>query len=356
MALHDVVLVIIWLGISAYGVFGGADFGGGVWDLFAGSAERGASTRRLIERVIGPVWEANHVWLIFVLVYLWTAFPEPFASIASTLYVPLALAGLGIIGRGAGFAFRKWADTTARAAVMGAVFAASSLLTPFFLGTVAGAVASGRVPLGNAQGDLWASWLNPTSILGGVMAILACAYLAAVLITRDAVASGDMAMAEYFRVRAMATGYAAGAVALAGVVIIRTDAPVLFDGLTSGLGVAFVVLSAAGGITSLWALRRHRFVVARVAAVTATVNVLWGWGAGQYPDVLPGQVTVAEAAASDPVLWALIGAFIAAGSIAVPALVYLLRLSQEGRLGESGGMAVDSTEALLKALESERIE
>jgi cytochrome d ubiquinol oxidase subunit II len=356
MALHDAVLVIIWLGISAYGVFGGADFGGGMWDLLAGGAARGARTRRLVERVIGPVWEANHVWLIFVLVYLWTAFPEAFASIASTLYVPLALAGLGIIGRGAGFAFRKWADTTARAAVMGAVFAGSSVLTPFFLGTVAGAVASGRVPLGNAQGDLWASWINPTSMLGGVMAVLACAYLAAVLITRDAVAGGDLAMAEYFRVRAMATGYAAGGLALAGVIVIRADAPALFEGLTTGLGVGFLLLSVAGGVTSLWALRRHRFVVARVAAVTATVSVLWGWGAGQYPEMLPGQVTVAEAAASDPVLWALIGAFVAAGSIAVPALFFLLRLSQEGRLGESGGVAADSTEALLRSLESKASE
>lgn len=352
MVLADVVLAIIWLGVSAYGVFGGADFGGGMWDLLAGGAERGARTRRLVERVIGPVWEANHVWLIFVLVYLWTAFPEPFASIASTLYIPLALAGAGIIGRGAGFAFRKWADTTTRAAVMGAVFAGSSVLTPFFLGTVAGSVASGRVPLGNAAGDPWSSWINPTSFLGGTLAVLACAYLAAVLITRDAIAEGDAAMAEYFRVRAMVTGLAAGSVASIGVVVIRVDAPALYEGLTTGLGIATLALSAIGGLTSLWALRRHRFVKARIAAVVATVMVLWGWGVGQYPDILPGEVTVAESVASPPVLWALIGAFVAAASIAIPALFFLLRLTQSGRLGESGSVAPGSTEALLRSLAS----
>src|SRR5206468_12830379 len=138
----------------------------------------GAHRRRLIEHAIGPVWEANHVWLIFVLVVLWTGFPTAFAAIASTLYLPLTLAALGMIARGSAFAFRKTADTFALRRFLGAGFAFSSVVTPFFLGAVAGGVASGRVPPGIATGDIVTSWLNPTSVLGGVLAVLTCAYLA----------------------------------------------------------------------------------------------------------------------------------------------------------------------------------
>lgn len=350
MILPNAVLVIIWMGVSAYGVLGGADFGAGMWDLLAGSARRGAHTRKMLERVIGPVWEANHVWLIFVLVYLWTGFPEAFAAIASTMYIPLSLAGLGIIGRGAGFAFRKWASTTRRAEVMGVVFAASSVATPFFLGTVAGGVASGRVPLGNAAGDPWASWINSTSLLGGVLAVLACAFMAAVLMTRDATAAGDVPLAEYFRVRALASGVLAGVVAVVGVGVLSSDAPSLFDGLTSPLGLATIGASTVGGLAALGLTWRRSYVAARIAAVVAVVMVLWGWGVGQYPAVLPGEVDIVDAAASPPVLWALVGAFVAAGAIALPALGYLLSLAQEGRLGEAGDVAEGSTEAFMRGL------
>lgn len=352
--LANVVLVIIWVGVSAYGIFGGADFGGGMWDLVAGDANKGARPRALIERVIGPVWEANHVWLIFVLVYLWTAFPEPFAAIASTMYVPLSLAAVGIILRGAGFAFRKWASTTAGARIFGAAFAGASVITPFFLGTIAGGVASGRVPLGNAEGDPWASWLNATSILGGILAVLACAFLAAVLLTREAERSDDEEMAGYFRIRALAAGVVAGAVALAGIAVLRADAPGLYAGLTEWDGLVVLALSALGGLAALVLVARRRYVLARPAAVMATVAVLWGWGVGEYPDVLPGVATVADSAASDGVLWSLIAAFVAAGLIAVPALVYLLGLTERGSLGEDRPVEAGSTQALLDDLRATR--
>lgn len=348
--LADTVLVIVWTGVSLYGVFGGADFGGGIWDLFAGNAAKGSRPRSLVATVIGPVWEANHVWLIFVLVYLWTAFPDVFASIASTMYIPLTLAALGIISRGAGFAFRKWARTTQRARLFGAAFAGGSLLTPFFLGAVAGGVASGRVPLGNAAGDEWGAWFNPTSILGGALAVLACAFLAAVLLTREATVEADEEMTEYFRRRALFSGVAAGAVALIGIAVLRTDAPELFHGLTSGWGVAVIVLSAVSGVSALSLVWDRRYALARVAAVSATVSVLWGWAAAQYPDLLPRQASVSAFAASPAVLWSLIGAAVAAGIIVVPALVYLLTLTQQGRLAEAGAAAEGSTEALLERL------
>src|SRR5205807_4698936 len=141
-------------------VFGGAGFGAGFWDLAAGGAERGRPPRALVDQSIGPVWEANHVWLIFCLVVLWTAFPTAFSAIMTTLYVPLGLAALGIVLRGSGFAFRKFVLRTAEQRVTGVAFAASSVITPFFFGTVAGGIASGRVPSGG-HGDALTSCVNP---------------------------------------------------------------------------------------------------------------------------------------------------------------------------------------------------
>ena len=344
--LPNTVIAIIWIGISAYAVFGGADFGAGAWDLVAGGPEKGRRARALIEQAIGPVWEANHVWLIFVLVYLWTAFPEAFVSIGTTMWIPLTLAALGIIFRGSGFAFRKWADTVGRQRFYGAAFAGASVLTPFFLGTVAGGVASGRVPLGNAAGDTIRSWLNPTSIFGGVMAVVATSYVAAVLITREADLDGDHLMTVYFRKRALITGVLAGILAAIGVFVLANDAPGLFSGLTSARGIVLLAISAIAGVVSLLLLARGHYFAARPTAALATVSVLWGWGAGQYPWVLEQQVTIDEAAASEPVLWALVIAFVVAAVLAIPALGWLYRLTQSRRLGE-GEIRSDSTEALM---------
>src|SRR3712207_2510728 len=176
----------MFVGLIAYGLFGGADFGAGIWDLLAGGTRRGARQRDLIEHSIAPVWEANHVWLIFVLVVLWTAFPRAFAAVVTTLYIPLTLAAFGMIARGAAFAFRKSITTLGMRRFLGAGFAFSSLVTPYFLGAVVGGVASGRVPEGIAAGDVVTSWINPTSVLGGVLSVLVCAYLAAVFLCADA--------------------------------------------------------------------------------------------------------------------------------------------------------------------------
>src|SRR3954468_23683297 len=180
MNTEDVVAVALFIGVVAYAIFGGADFGAGFWDLIAGGADRGHRARALVDHSIGPVWEANHVWLIFCLVVLWTAFSPAFWSIMTTLFVPLTLAALGIVLRGSSFAFRKSVFTTRERRRYGAIFATSSLLVPYCMGAVAGAIASGRVSSGDQTGDWWSSWMNPTSVLGGVMAVVVCAYLAAV--------------------------------------------------------------------------------------------------------------------------------------------------------------------------------
>jgi cytochrome d ubiquinol oxidase subunit II len=335
VSLADVVLAILWVGLTAYALFGGADFGGGWWDLVAGGARRGAPQRELIEHSIGPVWEANHVWLIFVLVVLWTGFPTAFAAIMSTLYVPLTLAAFGVILRGSAFAFRKSVSEVALKRVFGATFALSSVLTPFFLGTVAGAVASGRVPPGNAAGDPVASWLNPTSVLGGTLAVGACAYLAAVYLCADSRRDGHDDLAEGFRRRALATAVVVGLVALAGIFVLRADAPKLFHGLTHR-ALPLMLLSGAAGLASLRLLVVRRYGVARVTAALAVAAVLWGWGVGQYPYLLEPLYTVEQAAAGASTLRPLLVTMVVAGALVGPSLALLIAMFQRAAPNPTG--------------------
>jgi cytochrome bd ubiquinol oxidase subunit II len=323
----EALLALMWTGVTAYALTGGADFGAGFWDLVAGGPQRGSAQRKLIEHAIGPVWEANHVWLIFVLVVLWTGFPEAFAAIASSLYVPLTLVAVGVILRGAGFAFRKAVTGVALERLFGATFAASSVITPFFLGTVAGAVASGRVPAGIAEAHPLRSFVNPTSVLGGVLAVVACAYLAAVYLTADARRAGDAALVEAFRRRALVSGVVAGGVVLGGIAVLHADAPDLFAGLT-GRGAPLVVISAVAGLVSLACVWRRRFLGARMAAATAVTAVLWGWAAGQYPYLLVGEVTIREAAADPATLRAVLLSLIVGALLFVPALAALFVMAQ----------------------------
>ncbi|XVQ08191.1 cytochrome d ubiquinol oxidase subunit II [Spirillospora sp. CA-255316] len=322
MPLPEIMLVVLWIGLTAYVLFGGADFGGGVWDLLAGGAERGRPRRALVEHSIGPVWETNHVWLIFVLVVTWTGVPPVFAAIASTLYVPLTLVALGIIARGAAFAFRKASTELWQQRLFGATFAFSSLVTPFFLGTVAGAVASGRVPPGIAAGDLLTSWLNPTSLVSGVLAVGVAAYLAAVYLTRDAERGGEAALAEEFRLRALVTGVVVGVLSAAGLAVLRADAPGMFTELTSGRGLPLLVVSIVAGPASLALLWRRAYVAVRVTAALAVTGLLWGWGVSQYPELLPG-VRLDDAAATDTVLAASLGALAVGALLLLPSLWWL---------------------------------
>lgn len=326
MSLPEAVAALLFTGVLAYALFGGADFGSGVWDLTAGGAERGAALRTLIDRVIGPVWEANHVWLIYILVFLWTGFPTGFAAIMETLFVPFGLAGLGIVARGSAFAFRKFAPTVATARLFGALFALSSLVTPFLFGCIAGAIASGRVPLDGAAGP-WTSWTGPTSLVGGALAVTTCAFLAATFLTAEAANRGDRPLADACRRRALGAGGVAGAVALAGIIPLEHDAPTLFDGLT-GRGLPLVAASAAAGAVALLALWRRWFALARMAAVTAVAAVVAGWGTAQYPWLLTDTVTLDDAAGARATLWALVLVFGAAAAIVLPALGYLFWLTQ----------------------------
>ena len=332
MSLAEVCVALIIAGLTAYAVLAGADFGAGLWDLTAGGARRGARVRGMVERSMSPVWEANHVWLIFVLVILWTAFPTAFGSVFSTLYVPLGLAAVGIIFRGAAFALRGQAATINEARTLGATFALSSVLTPFCLGAALGGIASGRVPVGNARGDLFSSWLNPTSITVGALAVLTGAYLAAVYMAADARRADLPDLERAFRVRALTAGFVTGALAIGALFVVRDDARALYDGLTSGTGLAFVIASAACGVATLALVWGERFGLARVSAAGAVACVTVGWAAAQSPYLLPGRLTLDQAAASDGVLRALLISMAVGFVVLVPSLWLLYRLTLQGRL------------------------
>jgi cytochrome d ubiquinol oxidase subunit II len=330
MTLADAVAVVLMAGIVAYALLGGADFGAGFWDLLAGSASGGARPRAVAQHAIGPVWEANHVWLVFCLVVLWSAFPTAFSAIGSTLFVPLSLAALGIVLRGAGFAFRKEVDRESSRRNFGAAFAASSVVVPYCMGAVAGAVASGRVPA-HGSGDRWSSWVNPTSILGGVLAVLVCAYLAAVYLVDDARRLGDHGMVEYFRRRALVAAGVTGWVAAAGIVVLRADARYVFDGLTARAS-PLVIVSVAAGVASLVLLHRGVPGAPRLTAAVAVAALVAGWGVAQYPYLLATSLRITAAAAPRGTLVAVLAVAAVGVVVLVPALGLLYVLDQKNVL------------------------
>jgi cytochrome d ubiquinol oxidase subunit II len=331
----EVCAAFIVLGISAYAVLGSADFGAGFWDLTAGGARGGGRVRGMIQRSMAPVWEANHVWQIFVLVIAWTAFPVAFGSIFSTLYIPLFLAAIGIIFRGTAFALRGQAATMNEAAVLGTLFATASVLIPFCFGAVLGGIASGRVGIGNATGDPWDSWLNPTSALIGVIAVLTGAYLAAVFLAGDSVRAEQPDLARAFRARALLAGGVSGAVAIGGLLVLRSDARSLYDGLTSGGGLAMVIVSALAGAATLWLVWRERYGLARISAALAVVAIVVGWALAQNPYLLPPDLELDDAAAAGATLDAVVIVVGLGLLILGPSLWYLYRLVLRGQLDQT---------------------
>jgi cytochrome d ubiquinol oxidase subunit II len=338
MSKADAAAAILWVGATFYALFGGADFGAGLWDLVAGGAERGERPRGLIQRSLTPVWEANHVWLIFILVVLWTAFPPAFSAVFTTLYVPIALAALGIVLRGAGFAFRKSIVGLSGRRAAGATFAISSLLTPFFMGTVVGAIASGEVPA-DGNGAPFSSWLAPLPLLTGAIFVASGAYLAAVFLVGDAhrAAAGENGegpdLERYFTRRALGAAVVAGTAAFAGLFALHSEARYVFDRLTDQ-GLPLVVASALCGLGVLAALLRGWRRPLRPLAAGAVVAVIWGWGVAQFPYLLPTSLRIDQAAAPDPTMTTVFIVFGAAAILVLPSLALLYSLSQRDLLGE----------------------
>jgi cytochrome bd ubiquinol oxidase subunit II len=328
------VAAVLWTGATFYAVFGGADFGAGLWSLLAGGGDRGRRPRELIDWAIGPVWEANHVWLIFVIVVLWTGFSTAFEAIFSTLFIPLSLAALGIVLRGSGFAFQHTARRPWGRVVAVTCFGLASVLTPFFMGTVVGAVAGGRVPVGNATGNDVTSWLNPLSFVIGALFVATSAYLAAVFLVSDARRARASDLERYFGNRALVAAVVAGGFAVAGLVALHQDASYVFDRLKSD-ALPLVILSAACGIGVLVLLRRGARRGARPLAVGAVAAVIWGWAIAQYPYLLPQTLTIDQAAAPSETLTGVLIVFGVAVLVVLPSIGLLYTLVQRNLVEET---------------------
>jgi cytochrome bd ubiquinol oxidase subunit II len=332
MTKADLAAVILWTGATIYAIFGGADFGGGLWDLIAGDAEKGERPRARIQRSLTPVWEANHVWLIFIIVVLWTAFPEAFGAVWSTLYVPLALAAVGIVLRGAGFAFRKSIRRLELRRATGATFAISSVLTPFFMGTVVGAIVAGNVPSGG-NGDAFSSWIEPLPLLTGALFVATGAYLAAIFLIADSHGSRDAEMEGYFSRRAIAAALVAGVLAIAGLIELHSEAHYAYDRLVAE-GLPLVIISALCGLGAFVLLATGRVRGLRPLAIGAVVAVIWGWGVAQFPYLLPTSLTISESAAPGPTLDSVLIVFCIAAVIVLPSLGFLYWLTQKELLDD----------------------
>jgi cytochrome d ubiquinol oxidase subunit II len=350
MHLYELPLVFALIGLALYAVLAGADFGAGLWQLFAGRGQAGVRVRDHAHNSMAPVWEANHVWLIFVLTVVWTAYPTAFGSIASTLSVPLFIAAIGIIFRGGAYALRAGTSSPHELRAIDAVTALASIITPFALGAAVGGIASGRVPVGNAAGHLGSSWLNPTSILIGVLAVATAAYLAAVYLAADAVRLHEPGLERHFRARALGAGIVAGAIALGGLVVLHSDAHTLYDDLVRGDGLAALIVSILAGLGTLALVWRRSYEPARYGAGVAVAAIIAGWALAQDPMFLPG-LTIKQAAAPHDTLVVIIVVVIVGAAILFPSLGLLFRLVLGGRLdyGETTASSTRQGRAILSA-------
>jgi cytochrome d ubiquinol oxidase subunit II len=320
--------------ITLYATLGGADFGGGLWDLLAGGDKRGRVPRELIDATITPVWEANHVWLVFALVVFWTAFPAAFAAVMTAAALPIWLAVLGVVLRGAGFAFRKEVRGLTAQRALGAVFALSSLLTPFFMGTVIGAMAAGKIPANASHASL-SSWTNATSLLIGVLFVSACAYLAAVYLVGEAARRGDVVLDGYFTRRAQTSGVVTGALSLATLFELHNSNVVLFNRLT-GRALPLVLVAGLSGLAVITLLAAGRTRGLRALAALAVAAVIWGWGVAQYPVLLPGTALhLNNAGAPHATLVAIVALFSVVALLVGPSFALLFSL--QGSLGGDAG-------------------
>ena len=328
--LEALPLVFVLAGLVLYTVLAGADFGAGLWQLTAGRGPHAEHIREHAHASMGPVWEANHVWLVFILTVFWTAYPIGFGSIASTLAVPLFVAGVGIVFRGAAYALRAGASSAREASAVDTIFSISSIIAPFALGASIGAIATDRVPVGNAAGHPFSSWLNPTSIFIGALAVSNCAYLAAVYLAADAARLRQPDLERSFRRRALGAGVVAGAIALAGLFVVNHDHHALFRSLLSGRALVAVVISAVAGLTTVLLVHRRGFEAARYGAALAVAAIVAGWALARWPTILPGLTVDRAAAGHDTLVWVVV-VVLGGAAILFPALALLFRLAVSGR-------------------------
>jgi cytochrome bd ubiquinol oxidase subunit II len=315
-------------GIVAYALLGGADFGGGVWDLFA-SGPRKRQQRLAIEKAMGPVWEANHVWLIFVIVVLFTCFPRGYAAVGIALFLPFHLALLGIMLRGASFVFRshqsRQKDAAARTSAWGVVFGVASTISPVLLGVAFGVVTQGSIQLA-AGGEIAlarpAAWFSPYAMANGMLALATCAYLAAVYLTNET----DGELRDDFRLRAIIAGTATAILAGVVVVLARLEARWFFDRLLSYRTVPVIAMGLACFAGSAWSVITRRYALSRVFAAAEIGLLLWGWSLAQYPYLAYPDLPLAAVAAPLPTLRFVVLSLPVGGALLIPSLWLLLRV------------------------------
>lgn len=328
IGMPEIVAGIMVLALNAYVLMGGADFGGGVWDLLA-SGPRRTEQRDLVTRSIAPIWEANHVWLIVVVVMLFTAFPAAFAMFGTVLHIPITLMLVGVVLRGSAFVFRSYGS---RARVerrrWGVAFAVASTITPVLLGVIIGAVASGDVSAASARigsasfSEVFvAPWLAPFPIVVGLFALALFAMLAAVYLTIEA---KDNALREDFRKRALVSAVVVGVLAAVALLISRTAAPRVAAGI-AGAWWSWVLhlCTGASAIIAIVGLWRRRYRLARVGAGAQVSFILWGWAFAQYPFIAPMTLTIRDAAAPRITLRLLLIGLAAGAAILIPSLRFL---------------------------------
>jgi len=332
LTLPVILAGIIVISLNAYVLLAGADFGGGVWDFLA-SGPRKAEQRTLIAAAIGPVWEANHVWLILVIVLLFTCFPTVFAALSIALHIPLIVMLVGIVLRGAAFTFRSYdsqRDEVQRR--WGRVFAIASLVTPVILGICVGAIASGRimpdvmtgVPEGSFVDAFVRPWLTGFGVAVGAMALALFALLAAVYLTVEA---KTPELRDDFRRRALAAQGCVVASALVAGGLAWSGAPILREEISRGWGVGAVMMAVAVGVAAtVWTLRERRFALARVVAAAQVSMILWGWPLAQFPYLLPPHTTIAQAAGPASTLRLVLITLVLGALVLFPSLIYLFRV------------------------------
>jgi cytochrome d ubiquinol oxidase subunit II len=330
-ALVLIVAGIMAVSINAYALLAGADFGGGVWDLLA-SGPRRDRQRELIAHAIGPIWEANHVWLIIVVVVLFTCFPPAFAVLSIALHIPLTLMLIGIVLRGSAFTFRTY--DSRRSAVQrrwGLIFSLASIVTPVLLGILVGAIVSDGAGLA-AEHLTWGfvdafvrPWWTAWGVAIGVLALALFAFLAAVYLAVEA--GTDLALQNDFRRRAIAASILVVVIAWVAILLARSTVPRVYTTLmASPAALPLQIATAGSGLVALAALVARRYLIARAAAAAEVSLVVWGWVVVQYPYVVPPHLTLAGAAASSATLRPIVIAIAAGAVVLLPSLWYLFRV------------------------------
>ena len=325
LTLEFCVAGVMLISLIIYVLTGGADFGGGIWDLFA-TGPRVKAQRALITQAIAPIWEANHVWLIVIVVLLFVAFPVAFAAISTALHIPLTLMLIGIVLRGSAFVFRTYdvqSDTTHRR--WSRVFAVASVITPVMLGITLGAVASGTIHVdmesGQVDTDFISAWLAPFPFAIGFFTLMLCALLAAVYLTLE---TGDTALQEDFRRRALMAAVSVGAMAGLSFILSAEGAPTIRRGLGSApWSIPFQILTGAVALWAIWTIWNRQFRLARILVLIQVTLIVFGWGLAQYPYLVAPDLTFSNTAAPDAVLRPMLIVLGVGGVLLVPAFWYL---------------------------------